>query len=95
MTGPMSKRIQVVVDDREAERYRRQAAAEGLSLSAWLRRLARERLDAAKRERGIESVRDLEELWKVCDSSQSGREPDWDEHLEVIRRSRRRGSSDT
>ena len=91
----MSKRIQVVVDDREAERFRRQAEAEGISLSAWLRRLGRERVAEAEQEEGLESVQDLKDFWKVCDSSQSGREPDWEEHLEVMRRSRGRGSSET
>ena len=91
----MSKRIQVVVDDQEAERFRRQAAAEGLSLSAWLRRLGRERLELADKEGGLHSVQELREFWKVCDSTRSGREPDWDEHLSVMRRSRRQGSSET
>lgn len=91
----MSRRIQVVVDDREAERFRRQAEAEGVSLSRWLRRLGRERVAAADREESIETVEGLKDFWTVCDSAQSGREPDWGEHLEVMRRSRSRGSSET
>ena len=95
MSNKMSKRIQVVVDNQEAERFRRQAAAEGLSLSAWLRRLGRERLDTTAKKGGIDSVQDLREFWKICDSARSGCEPDWDEHLAVMRRSRRQGNSGT
>ena len=91
----MSKKVQVVVDDREAERFRRQAAAEGLSLSAWLRRLGRARIEATEKKGGVDSVQDLKRFWEVCDSGQSGREPDWEEHLAVIHRSRGQGGSDT
>jgi predicted nucleic acid-binding protein len=58
-------------------RPRRSATAditEGLSLSAWLRGLARQRLEAAERERRLESVEDLREFWEVCDAASSGRE---------------------
>lgn len=91
----MSKRVQVVVEDREAERFRRQAAAEGLSLSAWLRRLGRARVEAVEKQGRVESMQDLKRFWEVCDSGQSGREPDWDEHLAVMRRSRQQGGSET
>ncbi len=37
-------RIQVLLDEAEREEFRRQAEREGVSLSAWLRRAARERL---------------------------------------------------
>jgi hypothetical protein len=89
----MSRRIQIVIDDAECERFRSQATAEGLSLSEWFRRLGRKRLEAAARERRLDSVDDLREFWQVCDSAQSGREPDWDQHLEVMRRSRGGGPS--
>jgi len=85
----------VVVDDREAERFRRQAASEGLSLSAWLRRLGRARIEAAERQSRVESVDDLKKFWELCDSGPGGREPDWDEHLAVIQRSRGQGNSET
>ena len=40
-TRGMSKRLQIVVDDEAADRYERCAAAEGLSLSAWIRQALR------------------------------------------------------
>ncbi|MCP3980047.1 MAG: antitoxin [bacterium] len=91
----MSRRIQVVVDEHEAERFRRQAAVEGMTLSGWLRKLARDRIDAAGHYGGLRSMDDLRGFWKVCDAAETGREPDWDEHLDVIARSRRRGGSET
>jgi hypothetical protein len=86
----MSVRIQVVVDPREREAFRSQAAAEGRSLSEWLRVAGRQRLaDAARSE--LRTAEDLERFFAACDEREDGREPDWDEHLEVIRRSRTEG----
>jgi len=91
----MAKRIQVVVEKEEAERFRRQAAAEGLSLSAWFRGLAHARLAEASKLRDLGSVQALREFWTVCDSGEKGREPDWEEHLDIIHRSRGEGGSPT
>jgi predicted HicB family RNase H-like nuclease len=44
MNSPMSVRIQVVIAEREREAFPAQAAAEGKSLSQWLRDAGRERL---------------------------------------------------
>ena len=47
----MTARIHLVIDERERDAFRARAAAEGLTLSAWLREAARERLE---RERPME-----------------------------------------
>jgi hypothetical protein len=90
----MATRIQVVVDEEERESFRRQAQAEGLSLSAWLRQAGRERLNS----RALPSTGALAALRRFfaeCDAHEKGREPDWQHHLEVIEASRQRGSSGT
>jgi hypothetical protein len=89
----MMTRIQVVVEEEERESFRRQAHAEGLSLSAWLRRAGRERLSA--RGPASAAAGALRKLFARCDAREKGREPDRREHLQVIEASRRRGASGT
>jgi len=84
-------RVQVLVDEREHEQFRRQARREGLSLSAWLRQAGRERL----RTRRISSLRDLKAFFREVDAREQGREPDWAEHKVAIGRSRASGQSGT
>lgn len=80
-------RIQVIVDEREREVFRAQAEAEGMSLSAWVREAARERIRRQRPER-MRTSADLQRFFAACDAREQGREPDWDEHLEVITSSR-------
>jgi len=40
-------------------------------------------------------LRDLRDFFRAVDAREKGREPDWDEHLAVIGRSRAAGSSAT
>ena len=87
----MASRVQVILDEAEREGFRRRAKAEGLSLSAWLRSAGREKLAARPRAaRG--GVKQLQALFAACDRREKGREPEWQDHLEVIARSQRSGS---
>ena len=90
----MSSRVQVILDEAEREIFRRRARAEGLSLSAWLRRAGHERL-SARPAASLGSRRALRAFFASCDVREKGKEPDWREHLEVIETSRRRGASGT
>jgi DNA-binding TFAR19-related protein (PDSD5 family) len=83
-------RIHVIVDDREHEAFRAQAAAEGRSLSDWLREAARERLERSRSVQ-MRTAADLERFFVACDEREQGREPDWSEHVETINGSRRSG----
>lgn len=84
----MPRRIHLIIDDRENDAFRARAAAVGLSLSEWLRQAARERLERERPAR-ITTVDDLDRFFAVRRESESGVEPDWDEHLRVIDQSRR------
>lgn len=84
-------RIHLVLDEAEKERFRRQAAREGKSLSAWIRDAALERLAAAERRTSIGTVDKLDAFFAACDAREQGREPDWEEQLRVIDESRRSG----
>ena len=88
------KRVQVLVEPAEQEQFRRQAEREGLSLSAWLRQAGQERL-GARRNRRLDSLRDLKAFFRAADAREKGREPDWEDHEAVIARSRASGQSGT
>jgi len=88
-------RVQVLMTPEEREAFRRVARDEGLSLSGWLRKAGLERLASAGALQRIEEPEQLDEFFRHCDERESGREPDWEEHLQVIRRSRQSGQSDT
>jgi len=86
----MSTRVQVVMDEMEREAFRQAASREGLSLSDWLRRAARDRLGAASPPE-VSSVEQLRAFFADCDRREQGREPDWREHREVIEESKAKG----
>jgi hypothetical protein len=87
----MTTRIHLVIDERERDAFRAQATADGLSLSEWLRLAARERLER-QRPLGITTVTDLDRFFASRADIESGAtEPDWEQHLEIMRRSRTTG----
>ncbi len=89
-------RVQLVIPDADKDRYVHQARREGMSLSAWLRAAARDRLEKQKNSSKRMSVDELHEFWKLCDSRKGPeREPDWEEHLKVINASRMSGFTNT
>jgi hypothetical protein len=55
----------------------------------------RDRLKATKAAARLNSAADLKKFFKACDLREKGREPDWEEHLEAMERSRKKGRSDT
>ena len=86
-------RVQLIIPDEDRDRFVRQARGEGLTLSAWLRAAARERLENRQRADRFTSPAAVEAFFSACDALEGPeREPDWDEHLSVIAESRRRSS---
>ena len=89
-------RVQLVIPDEDRTRFVYQAHREGMSLSAWLRAAARDRLERQSQTRRFESHTDLEAFFDECDSLEApGTEPGWDQHLAVMNETRRRGASNT
>lgn len=86
------KRIQVLLDEEDVESFRQLARRNGQSLSAWLRAAGREKRAAQAGAERLGSRRELERFFDQCDRREAGREPDWQEHLEVMARSRLAGS---
>jgi hypothetical protein len=65
-----------------------------MSLGAWLREAAEEKLESA-RARRFASTDELREFFARRDEQESAPEPDWDEHIGVMERSRTAGSKPT
>ena len=87
-------RVQLVMPDDDRDSFARQARREGMSLSAWLRAAARERLERRQRVRQFESPEDVEEFFRSCAALEGPEtEPDWSEHLRVMSESRGRGAA--
>ena len=85
-------RVQLVMPDTDRDRFVDQARREGMSLSAWLRAAARERLETRQRVKVFESPEDVEEFFRSCAALDGPEtEPDWSEHLRVISESRASG----
>ena len=73
------------MSDDERDSFVHQARREGMSLSAWLRPAARERLERRQRVRQFESPEDVEEFFRSCAALEGPEtEPDWSEHLRVM-----------
>jgi hypothetical protein len=84
-------RIHIVLPEPDKVRYAAQAAREGKSLGAWLREAAEERLRQAEPAVRLDTLEDLESFFRACDVRETAPEPDWEEHLRVMRRSQTEG----
>ena len=85
----------MMMPDTDKYSFVHQARREGMSLSAWLRVAARERLERSQKDQKFKSEEEMREFFKRCDERAGpGREPDWEEHLKVINESRSRGLPD-
>ena len=89
-------RVQLVMPDDDRDRFVHQARREGMSLSAWLRAAARERLETRQRVKLFESPDEVKEFFTSCSTLEGPeKEPDWSEHLRVMSESRGRGVART
>ena len=89
-------RVQLVIPDADRDRFVHQARQEGMSLSAWMRAAARERLETRQRVKPFQSPEDVEEFFRLCTALEGPEtEPDWNEHLRVMSESRARGATGT
>ena len=89
-------RIHLIVSEPDRTRYAAAARREGLTLSAWLRAAAADRLDLRT---DAEPFRGEDDVWRFFADRDAemecGTEPDWEQHLAVIRASRGRGATGT
>ncbi len=87
----MSVRIQVILDEEEAIRFKAQAMQESKSLSAWLRDAGRKMIEKNRRRR-LTDPDSLRQFFQECNAGENGREPDWEDHKKLIMDSYRAGN---
>jgi hypothetical protein len=84
------------MSDADRDRFFHQARREGLTLSAWLRAAAHDRLRKQETASRLDSPTALTAFFAACDErSGEGVEPDWEQHRQVIDESRGRGATRT
>ena len=87
--------VRLLIPDEDHARFTHQAQTEGMSLSAWLRAAATERLDRRAPPERFASRAAVERFFAECDAREApGVEPDWERHLEVIAESRHRRAAE-
>ena len=80
----MSIRIQVIIDEKEAARFKSQAMKESKSLSAWLRDAGRKMLEMNQETNALRDSGALRRFFQICHDREQGREPEWEEHKRLI-----------
>ncbi len=90
-----SSRIQVVLDPAEREAFRAQARRERLSLSAWMKAAARDRLAAAQEVPFPFDAAGLDAFFADCDARRTGHELDWEDAKQLVAEGLASGRSET
>ena len=80
----MSVRIQVILDQEEATRFKSQAMKESKSLSAWLRDAGNKMIELNRLQKRLTDPDSLKQFFQKCNERESGVEPDWEDHKRLI-----------
>jgi len=80
----MSVRVQVILDEEEATRFKSQAIKESKSLSAWLREAGKKMLEINRQQQRLTDPDSLKRFFRKCDERENGVEPDWEAHKRLI-----------
>jgi hypothetical protein len=80
----MSVRVQVILNEKEATRFKSQALKESKSLSAWLRDAGNKMIDLNQQQQRLTDPDSLKRFFKKCNQQDSGIEPDWEDHKRLI-----------
>jgi len=80
----VSVRVQVILQEEEAARFKAKALKESKSLSAWLRDAGKKMIEMNKQTHPLTDPDSLEVFFKKCNQREHGTEPDWEEHKRLI-----------
>lgn len=80
----MAKRVQVILEEREAALFRAHARQESKSLSSWLRDAGRRAIQDKQASRALRDPETLKSFFRRCMEREKGKEPDWDAHKKRI-----------
>lgn len=86
-------RVQLIIPDKDRDRFVHQAHLEGMTLSGWLMAAAEERIKQRERLKPFTSSEEVKKFFRAYDERQSGsREPDWEEHLQILHEAKTSGA---
>ena len=80
----MSVRVQVILNEEEANRFKSQAMRESKSLSAWLRDAGNKMIDMNREQQRLTDPESLKEFFRKNDEREDGVEPDWEDHKRLL-----------
>jgi len=80
----MSVRVQVILKEEEAAKFKSQAMKESKSLSAWLRDAGKKMIDLEQQQQSLTEPDSLEKFFRKCNEREQGVEPDWEDHKRLI-----------
>jgi len=80
----MSVRIQVILKETEAARFKSQAHKEGKSTSAWLRDAGRKAIERSQQGLSLKDPESLAAFFERRNEKERGQEPDWPEHKRLV-----------
>ncbi|MCU0578882.1 MAG: hypothetical protein MUF69_04975 [Desulfobacterota bacterium] len=86
----MSLRVQVILDESDALKFRIRALQESKSLSAWLREAGKKMLKMGEAA-PLADEESLKRFFAGCREREEGEEPDWEDHKKTIQKGYRRG----
>ena len=79
----MSVRVQVILKEEEAVKFKSQAMKESKSLSAWLREAGNKMIDLDQQQ-PLTNPESLKKFFQQCNEREQGVEPDWEDHKRLI-----------
>ena len=86
----------MLIPDEDRDRFVHQARREEMTLSAWMRTAARQRLEEQQRSKPFQSPAEVEAFFQRCDALEGTEtETEWKQHLGVMDDSRKRGAANT
>jgi hypothetical protein len=80
----MSVRVQVILNEEEATRFKSQALKESKSLSAWLRDAGNKMREINRQQQHLTDPDSLKRFFQKCNERENGIEPDWEDHKRLV-----------
>ncbi len=80
----MSVRVQVILDETDATRFKSQAMKESKSLSAWLRDVGKKTIEMERQQQRLTDPDSLKRFFQRCNERENGVEPDWEDQKKLI-----------
>lgn len=76
----MSVKVQVILNEEEATRFKSQALKESKSLSAWLRDAGNKMIEINRQQQNLTDPDSLKRFFQKCNERENGIEPDWEDY---------------